>query len=341
MADKRRGRRAKGRVTLQDVAAAVGTSPITVSRALKTPEKVSADLRARIEEAVRRLGYLPNRPASLLASKRSETVSVIVPAFSNIVFADVIRALYDVLAPAGYQVLLGNARYSPVEEEKLVATFLQHGPDGMIVTGLDQTDYARRLLADAGIPVVQIMETGPGAIDMNVGFSHQHAGHDMTRYLIDKGRRRVGFIGARMDPRSQRRMAGYRQAMEAAGLDWQPLSATTPAPSSVGLGAILLRDLLARVPDLDAVFCNNDDLAMGAIFECQRAGIAVPERLAIAGFNDLEPAACVNPALTTVMTPRYEMGRLAADLLLEAMAGGAPAARSVDMGYQVVVRDSA
>ena len=123
---------------------------------------------------------------------------------------------------------------------------------------------------------------------MMVGFSHFDGGRAATEHLIEAGYRRIGFIGARMDPRSQRRLAGYRAAMEAAGLFDPRLITTTPVPSSVTLGRELLRDALAKMPTLDGVFCNNDDIALGVLFECHRASIAVPKTIGIVGFNDLD-----------------------------------------------------
>ena len=132
------------------------------------------------------------------------------------------------------------------------------------------------------------METGPDPVDMMIGFSHFEGGRAATNHLIEVGYRQIGFLGARMDPRSQRRLAGYRAAMEAAGLFDPRLVTTTPVPSSVSLGRDLFRDALAKMPTLDAVFCNNDDLALGVLFECHRASIEVPQTIGIAGFNDLD-----------------------------------------------------
>ena len=197
---------------------------------------------------------------------------------------------------------LGNTHYSGLEEERLLRVFLRQRPSGLIVSGIDQTPTARALLETAGCPVVQIMETGPDPVDMMVGFSHYEGGLAVTRHVLSAGYRRVGFVGARMDPRSQRRLAGYRAAMEEAGAYDARLVTTTPTPYSVSLGRELFRDALAKAPTLDAVFCNNDDLALGVLFECNRAAVAVPERIGIAGFNDLEMMQVAYPSVTSVRT---------------------------------------
>ncbi|MGC4026942.1 MAG: substrate-binding domain-containing protein [Mesorhizobium sp.] len=183
------------------------------------------------------------------------------------------------------------------------------------------------------------METSDDPIDMLVGFSHFDGGREATRHLIDSGYRRIGFIGARMDPRTQRRLAGYRRAMQDADLFDPALITTTPTPSSVTLGGQLLADALGRTPDMDAIFCNNDDLALGALFECKRSSIHVPQRLGICGFNDLEMMAVAFPTLTSIRTPRYEIGQRAVQLLLDRLADK-EVDTVTDLGFELRPRES-
>jgi len=189
-------------------------------------------------------------------------------------------------------------------------------------------------------PIVQIMEIGPNPIDMMIGFSHADACHAAISHLLAQGCRRIGFVGARMDPRVQRRYLGYQAAMKEAALLDPRLVVTTPVPTSVTLGGTLFADLLAQAPDTDAVFCANDDLALGALFECRRRHIAVPERMAIVGFNDLEFMASSVPTLSSVRTNRYEMGRDAATMAIEAIEGRRPEQPVVDLGFRVMARQS-
>ncbi|MDQ0473480.1 LacI family DNA-binding transcriptional regulator [Labrys wisconsinensis] len=330
------------RTTLSDVAARAGVSPVTVSRALRRPDMVSADLRARIDQAVRELAYIPNQLASALASARTHMVGVVIPSLTNGVFADYLRALHDLFVPAGIQLLVSNSRYSPVEEEAAIATILGQSPEAIIVAGIDQTARARRLLERAGIPVVQTMELAEDPVDINIGLSQHEAGLAATRYLIGLGHRRIGHISARLDPRSRRRAAGYAAAMEQAGLGREPLLAATLRPSTVALGAELLGSLLARERRLEAAFCCNDDLALGALFECQRRGIRVPGDIALIGFNDLEFCASAFPSLSSVAVPRYEMGRRAGEIVLEVIrgSGNRPATRRIDLGFAIRERQS-
>ncbi|MBZ9707160.1 LacI family DNA-binding transcriptional regulator [Mesorhizobium sp. ESP7-2] len=337
---KPRSRRGGGRPTLSDVAHKAGVGAITVSRALREPERVSKELRRQIMAAVEELGYVPDPNARALASARAEVFGVLVPSLTNNVFAEVVRGIYDSLSDSPFRIQLGNTHYSGLEEERLLQLFGSQRPAALIVAGIDQTPTSRKLLENAGCPVVQVMETGPDPVDMMVGFSHLDGGRTATEHLIEAGYRRIGFIGARMDPRSQRRLAGYRVAMEKAGLLDPRLITTTPVLSSVSLGRELFRDALAKMPTLDGVFCNNDDIALGVLFECHRASIDVPKTIGIVGFNDLDMMQVAFPSITSIRTYRYEIGRRAVAMALAAISGDRPEQRVVDLGFELKQRES-
>ncbi|AZO51717.1 MAG: LacI family DNA-binding transcriptional regulator [Mesorhizobium sp.] len=337
---KPRSRRGGGRPTIADVARKAGVGAITVSRALREPGRVSEDLRRQIQAAVDELGYVPDPNARALASARAEVFGVLVPSLTNNVFAEVVRGIYDSLSDSPFRIQLGNTHYSGLEEERLLQVFAPQRPAALIVAGIDQTPTSRRLLETAGCPVVQVMETGPDPVDMLVGFSHFDGGRVASEHLVEAGYRRIGFIGARMDPRSQRRLAGYRAAMEAAGLFDPRLVTTTPLLSSVTLGRELFRDALAKMPALDGIFCNNDDIALGVLFECHRAAIAVPKTIGIVGFNDLDMMQAAFPSVTSIRTHRYEIGRQAVAMALAAIAGERPRQRVVDLGFELMRRES-
>lgn len=337
---KPRSRRGGGRPTISDVARKAGVGAITVSRALREPERVSEELRRQIQAAVDELGYVPDPNARALASARAEVFGVLVPSLTNNVFAEVVRGIYDSLSDSPFRIQLGNTHYSGLEEERLLQVFGSQRPAALIVAGIDQTPTSRKLLENAGCPVVQVMETGPDPVDMMVGFSHLDGGRSATEHLIEVGYRRIGFIGARMDPRSQRRLAGYRAAMEKAGLFDPRLVTTTPVLSSVSLGRELFRDALAKMPTLDGVFCNNDDIAVGVLFECHRASIDVPKTIGIVGFNDLDMMSVAFPSITSIRTYRYEIGRRAVAMALAAIAGDRPQERVVDLGFELKRRES-
>ena len=325
---------------MADVGMMAGVSAITVSRALKTPDKVTPELRARIQGAAQSLGYVPNRAASALAAARSMNIVVLIPSMTNLVFVDLLAGIHDMLHPRGYQELIGITRYSPAEEERLLGSYLEFQPDGVLITGIDHLPAAWRRLESLGRPVVHMMELAqrPGAC--SVGLSQEAAGAALARHLIGRGYRRMGFVAVQLDPRTVARGAGYRAALQQAGLYDPARELMVTDPSSISLGAALLDRMLAQAPDCDALFFCNDDLAQGALFQCRRRGIEVPGTLAIAGFNDLPASAWCAPSLTTIATPRYEIGRVAAEMLLTLLDGEEPATREVDLGFTLVARES-
>lgn len=335
-----RARTNSGKIRLTEVAKLAGVSPITASRFFRNPEALSAGKRERVESAAKQLGYVPDLAARALASQRTEVIGVLIPSLTNNVFADVLRGVYDASEGSRYSIQLVNTHYSILQEEKLLRLFQAQRPAGLVVTGINQTPESRSVMQAMDCPIVQIMETGPDPVDMMVGFSHSDACFAAITHLLELGYRRIGFLGARMDPRVQRRLEGYSDAMKAASLYDPRLIITTPVPTSVTMGGTLFADLLLRAPDMDAVFCINDDLALGVLFECQRRQIHVPEKMAIVGFNDLEFMASAMPPLTSVRTNRYVMGRTAITMVMDAIEGKRPQTPVVDLGFELVIRRS-
>ncbi|MBX9266591.1 HTH-type transcriptional regulator GntR [Chromobacterium violaceum] len=338
MSRKPRVRSGSG-VTMHDVAKAAGVSAITVSRVLNQPQQVSEQLREKVMQAVDALAYVPSRSASTLASAKSRTVLVLIPSLANTVFLETLAGIETVLDAAGYQMLIGNSHYDAGQELQLLRAYLQHRPDGVLITGLSHAEPFERILSQHALPVVYMMDLADDG-RCCVGFSQEDAGAAITRHLLSRGKRRIGFLGAQLDERVMKRLDGYRAALDAAdcrdaGLEW-----LDPQPSSMQMGADMLDRALAERPDCDALFCCNDDLAIGALARSQQLGIAVPERLAIAGFNDLQPAAWCTPPLTTVATPRRDIGVHAAKALLQLIDGEEPASRRADLGFRLMLRRS-
>ncbi len=332
--------RSTGRVTLAEVARAAGVSPITVSRALRGDRNVHAELVERVREAADRLAYVPDPAAQTLASAHSRHVAVLVPLLSNRLFGDLLESAQQVLQHAGYQMLFGVTHYDPLEEEGLLRSHLAHRPAGLILTGFDRTVASRSLLAASRVPCVHVMETAHADGTYCVGFSQVDAGHAVTRHLIARGRRRIAYAAAQLDTRVMQRAQGYRSGLREAGLYDPALELLDPQPSSMALGGRMFDDLIARHPDLDAIFFCNDDLAQGALLAALRRGVPVPRQVAICGFNDLEGSDQMLPALTTVRTPRAAMGAEAARMLLALIAGEPVPVHSLDLGYELVLRES-
>ncbi len=329
-----------GRVTLDDIARRVGVSSITVSRAFRRPDKVADEVRERIQRVADEMGYVSNRAASSLASARSMNIVVLVPSLRNMVFVETLDGVEKVLRPKGYQMLLGVTNYSPEEEEALVRAYLAFDPDGILLTGMNYRESTRRLIEQVRVPVVHMMELSDREGVYSVGFSQEAAAEAMTEHLLAQGRRRIAFIGSQLDSRTLARNRGYRDTLMRAGLYEPRRELMVPDSSSVALGGILLERLLQQAPDTDAIFFCNDDLAQGGLFECLRKGISVPGQLAIGGFNDLPSSACTVPALTSVATPRFDIGMRSADMLLSLIDGRPVARQHIDLGVALKPRQS-
>lgn len=334
------GSRTTGRPTLSEVAKLSGVSPITASRALRGVATVAPELVRKVREAAQHLGYVANPAARALASAKSESVVVLIPSLSNHLFIDTLEAIHEVLSPRGLEVLIGNYHYSVEEEENLIRNYLASQPRGLLLTGFTRTENSQHMLDASGVPCVHMMELGGPQHTACVGFSQENAGTVAARHLLGQGRRRVAFIAAQLDPRVMQRAAGYRRALQEAGVYDVALEVMSPQPSSIALGADMFSNLLARHPDVDGIFFCNDDLAHGAILQAQRQGIAIPGQVAMVGFNDLPASAHMIPRLTSIRTPRAAIGRRAAQMLLDRLDGKAQAAHVHDLGFELMVRES-
>jgi LacI family transcriptional regulator, gluconate utilization system Gnt-I transcriptional repressor len=327
---------------MQDVARLARVSVITVSRVLREPDRVAAKTRARVIAAIEATGYVPNRVAASLKSQRSGVVAAVIPSVTHSIVAEVLRGMSEVLEQQGLHLLLADSGFSPQEEEELVSALLTRRPDAMYLTGTTHTLGTRRMLAAARIPVVETGNLTATPIDMVVGYSNFEAARAMTHALIASGRRRIAYIGQKgrdYIDRVQDRHSGY-----VAGLRDHALLDGTRLEAEVELsyrgGATGVAEVLERRPDLDALFCTSDVIALGALFECQRRRLAVPAAIAIAGMDDQEIASQCVPALSTMRMPRYEMGRRAAALLCRRLAGGSVEAKAIDLGFELVLRET-
>jgi LacI family transcriptional regulator, gluconate utilization system Gnt-I transcriptional repressor len=313
------------RVKMSDVARAAGVSTMTVSRALRQDGRIAPETRRKIQRLVQELGYVPDRTAAGFSSRRSGFVGVLVPSLNNTHFAETAVGLQNELHPAGLHMLLGHTSYLKARAEQLVETMLERRPEAMVVTYDDHTPRTRRLLSEAGIPVIEIWEVPPKPIGHVVGFSNRKAATTMTRHLIDLGRRKIGFIGEANDngTRGAQRRLGFLDAVRAAGLDATRLIRMAAPPIGMLEGRQAMAALMRQWPDTDAVFCVSDPCAFGAVSACQVAGIAIPDDVAIAGFGNFEISQCAVPAISTISVSGLTIGAEAAGLIRRLLTGDA------------------
>lgn len=320
--------------TLHDVAKAAGVSLITASRALGNPGVVSKATIEKVQAAVEATGYIPNRLAGGLKSKRSLMVGGIVPALSVAQFLPTLEALTAELATAGYQLILGQTSYDAAQEESVLEAMIGRQPDGIFMTGLVQSQKARDRLRRSGIPVVESWDLSDRPVDMVVGFSHVKVGSAVGGYFLGKRWKRIG-IASGDDHRARMRRDGFQTT-----LGREVPTVFVPAPSSLELGRRALGELLAKDPKLQAICCSSDQLAHGVIVEALARGLRVPQDLAVCGFGNADFGAHTVPSISTVHVDGAEIGRLAARLIVARCKGEAIAQPVIDVGFRMIERQS-
>ena len=337
-------------VTMADVAARVGVSKMTVSRALNRVDSSqrsgSEALRQRILKACHEMGYVIDQTARTFSSQRSGFVAALIPALNNSNFSDTAHGLTAALNGSGLQLLLGYTDYDVATEERLLREMLARRPEAVMVTGGSHTTATRKLLKAAGVPVVETWDLPGDPIEHTVGFSNAEAVALLVRHLHGRGYRRIAFLGGvpESDARGADRRRGFEQAMRRLKLDPQRCLSVGQAPVSMDHGAQGVAQLMLRWPDTDALVCVSDHPAFGALAECQRRGWRVPEQLAIAGFGGFEVGAASHPKITTVVVDCVGIGRTSGELLLRAIEaarrGQALAPETILVPYRVEARGS-
>jgi LacI family gluconate utilization system Gnt-I transcriptional repressor len=326
---------------MEDIAAAAGVSLATVSRVFSQPDLVSEATREKVNAVAKQMRYLPNLLAGSMAANQSRVISAMVPVISNAIFAQTIEGLSSGLHGSGYELMLSQSGYDPAQEYSILRAFLGRRADGIVIAGALTDPHCREMLLHTRTPVVEMWELLDDPVDMVIGFSNFHAAQAAAQYLLAQGYRRFGFIGG-TDQRTAARKQGFFGAVRDAGLpEPREVLIQSPSHSSFAAGGRSLGQLLESDPAIDVVFCTNDLLAVGALFECQRRGLSVPKDVAVMGFSDLDIGQVSVPPLTTVQVGAYEIGRRASQMLLARLTGAADAERTVDTGFSIVRRQSA
>lgn len=308
-------------LTLRDVSDASGVSEMTVSRVLRNRGDVSEATRTKVLEAAKRLGYVPNKIAGALASSRVNLVAVIIPSLSNMVFPEVLTGISQVLDDTPLQPVVGVTNYKPEREEAVLYEMLSWRPSGVIIAGLEHSDNAKAMMAAAGIPIVEIMDTDGEPVDSVVGISHRRAGREMAEAIIGAGYRSIAFLGTKMplDHRARKRFEGFTEALAKAGLEVidQEFYA---GGSALAKGREMTEAILKRSPDVDFLYYSNDMIAAGGLLYCLDNGIDVPGQVGLAGFNGVELLDGLPRQLATMDAGRVEIGRAAAQLIADRIA---------------------
>ncbi|MEO9228770.1 MAG: LacI family DNA-binding transcriptional regulator [Devosia sp.] len=330
------------RLGVREIAKRVGVAPMTVSRVLSNPQLVAPATREKILAAIETAGFVPNRLASSMRGV-GRMIGTVVPPLINSGIADQVQGMSDECQEGGYSMLLVQGEFTLEAEERSIRTLLGWRPAGMILQSFVQSNVARQLLKSSDKPVVEISEIkGRQPIDMVVGVSNFETAYAMTMHLAAKGYKRIGFVSTPIhgNDRLQQRRTGYHAALKELGIkNHASMEVEVPITAQGGAEALVL--LTGRHKDIDAIFFSSDTLAIGAVQECHRRGWAIPGRIGIAGYGDMDLAAQLYPPLTTVKVDRYQMGRRAARQLLDRLNGKLKLATITSLGFEIVDRESA
>jgi len=326
--------------TLQDVAKLAGVSTATVSRVLNAPERVKGPTRERVEAAVAALGYTPHFGGRALALSRTNTVGVVIPTMENAIFAQGLQAMQDKLSESGATLLVATSHYDAGREAAQIRTLLARGVDGLALIGHERPESTYAFLERTGVPFVLLWSSMAESPHISVGFDNRAAAKAMAELVLARGHRRIAMLAGLTagNDRAAARVAGVREALEARGIGLDGPMLVEIA-YDLGASAAAATALLAARPRPTAIICGNDVIAAGAIRGARRAGLGVPRDVSIVGFDDIDLAVAVDPALTTVRVPHRRMGRAGAEMLRR-MIDGADPAESVNFEIEIVCRDS-
>ena len=329
------------RATIDDVAARADVSKTTVSHVLSGKRPVRVTTRARVERAIRELDYRPDLVARSLRTRRTQVVAVVQPDITNPFFPVLVRGFEDALGRGGYRTVVCNTDSVREQELAFISDVVNRGVDGvaLVARHVHAEDVAALVANGVNIVTIGSMRVDHPLVDVVMGDDERGA-CDATAFLVGRYGARVGCISG-FDEGPQAREVGYRQALRAAGVPIDPaLIAEGDWTRAGGLAA--MRTLLDAPDAPRAVFCGNDLMALGALDAAHERGLAVPEDLAVAGYDDVEWASLIRPTLTTVLNPAYDTGRAAADLLHDRIAGGYDGVRRVvRIRCDLIIRESA
>lgn len=339
-AKSQRKRRSTGRVTITDVAKLAGVGTMTVSRALRTPDQVSEKLRIRIEQAIDELGYIPNKAAGSLASVQSNTIAVILPSLAEKACSEFLTAFQAVVRDADYQVLIGYNNFEVKQEAEMLTAMLENNPAAVVLFGSERSALSRKQLEAAKIPVLEVNELATSPIDLNLGVNHYDATRAMTAHLIERGYKNIGFVGARAEHSVlQQQLRGWQAEMIASYLAPDHFITTHESPS-MQLGRDAMNRLRLRQPELDALVCSHEDIALGVLFECHKQVVKVPQGLAVVCLDGSQAGEECYPALTSVDINYSDMGRRGAQQLLARLSHDPVDNDREALAYTLKVRNS-
>ena len=326
-------------VTMTDIAKRVGVSQMTVSRVFSGRESsVAPKTVEKIKTTAKQMGYIHNNIArTLVGGDSSRMIAAIIPSMESRVFNDVLSGINKCAAAHDVGVVFGVTEYNIYTEEKLVADLLSWRPKGIIITGVEHTENTVNMIARNNVACVEIMDTDAPPIHSAIGISHSKSGQIMAHHLASQGYTRIAYIGGDnfMDYRGKKRQSGFVETLAEYGIECVSFIKQNTTSETM-FGRIMTKSLLEQHPKIQAIFYYNDVLATGGMYHCLTHGIKIPDDLALAGFTNLPSVQALPYRLTTIQTPRYDMGYQSAKYVLTD-----PNSKIIkDMGLDLIVGET-
>lgn len=321
-------------MNIEEIAKLAGVSRAAVSRYFNNGY-ISEEKREMIRKVVEETGYRPSVQAQTLRTKKTKMIGVIVPKIASASIGRVVEGILSVLNESAYQMLLAVTQNDPKKELEYLSTLNDKQVDGVLLVATVLTPEHKRILKNITVPVVLVGQKLSG--QCCVFHDDYHATYDLTKLLLEKGRKKLGYIGAIQQDKAvgAERYRGFKDAVCAAGLDELSQNCVIAA-FSVSSGYEKAKELLEKVPDLDGLLCATDTMAAGAMQYLREQGAAVPERILVAGQGDSEIGKVTAYPLTTVHYSYEKSGEIAVQMLMEALEKGQPALKEVKLGYYLV-----
>jgi DNA-binding LacI/PurR family transcriptional regulator len=327
------------RPTIYDVARLAGVSTATVSRALNGTAPIAAATRTAIDDAVEQLGYRPNPVARSLVTKSTQTIAFLLPDITNPFYAELVSGIQQLMLERDQSMLLCTTDGDPEQEARYLRLLRAKHVDGALVDGLGLSAERIAALVDDGFPIVCLDRDLASSSVPLVQVDNRAGARMATEYLLSLGHTRIAHVTGATAPISDERLAGYRGALEAAGIAFDP-ALVASGDFTEGGGHAAMRALLESASRFSAVFCANDLSAMGALNAVLSSGRRVPFDLSIIGFDDVRLSPYTSPPLTTIHQPAAEIARYATELLLDLIQGVEPRSAHRLFAPTLVVRGS-
>lgn len=327
-------------VSIKDVAQRAGVSSATVSRVLADKPHVRPELRERVWKAVEELGYQPSRVARSLRAQKSKIIGLIISDIQNPFFTSIVRAVEDAAYEQGFSIFLCNSDEDPEKEKMYLDLMRAENVAGIIVTPTRETGDSFQDVLDDEIAVVELDRRTPSVETDTVLTNNVKSAYNLVSHLIADGHQRIGaVIGVSDITTGRERMEGYVRALTAQGIDVSP-ELTIQALPKERQGYEATEELLGLPDPPTAIFTGNNLLTIGALKAIQARKLTIPDDVALAGFDEMRWTSLIKPGLTVIEQPTYELGRTAADLLLERLEDPSRSTREVILKGKLIIRQS-